>query len=693
MIGGYPNKNPTIMKKFFSLALLLAIVGISVAQEKALNPYQGYHQLTRFDSTSVKVEESGLSHIVSHRRIAMLDRMGCKSNSVIKLDYDPLSAYVEFLQVMVVRADGHTDTLFDSRRSSELNVPVYDYIAPARLIYWGASQKMIEVGHLEPNDELEYTTYKKGYSYALLADGAQGGSLTQGGLSACFDAVPHDDTRYVPPMRGHFYDIVPFWSEQPVQLKNYTVDIQTSKNLKFKVYNGALEQSQHTEGDRTVLSFTRRDIMPITPEPAMVANNDIECKLLLSTAADWQAKSMWFYGVNESYGSFTATPEVSAKVASLLTDARTEMDTIAILTHWVADNMRYAGISMGEGEGFTLHNAQMNFTDRCGVCKDKAGMLVTMLRAAGMKAYAAMTMAHERIDDIPADQFNHSVCAVQTRDGNYLMLDPTWVPNTRELWSSAEQQQNYLIGLPEGDILRETPISHPNNHYVFILNQCSIDAAGNLTGMITISAEGQSDAAVRGVMNARTADWASNLERELLAVDPRAHLIEVTHTSYDAYLDQHVQIFYKYFIPGYATVTKDALIFVPVTGSQFYRRAFGHLAFDPTPETRQYGFTDRCSRLVNITDEILLPYTYSKVSKAKSPQHEDRMDTGVRVSIIKGVRKQWKYSHTAHLDDRWLTYTQEYVLPARVYEAGDWSEFRRVVLSHKSAAYPFVLTK
>ena len=73
------------------------------------------------------------------------------------------------------------------------------------------------------------------------------------------------------------------------------------------------------------------------------------------------------------------------KVNEILVGATSEIDSISLLTHWVADEMRYSGISMGEGEGFTLHCGEMNFTDRCGVCKDKAGMLITMLRSAGFE--------------------------------------------------------------------------------------------------------------------------------------------------------------------------------------------------------------------------------------------------------------------------------------------------------------------
>lgn len=175
------------------------------------------------------------------------------------------------------------------------------------------------------------------------------------------------------------------------------------------------------------------------------------------------------------------------------------MEKIAVLTHWVADNMRYSGISMGKGEGYTLHNTQMNFTDRCGVCKDKAALLISMLRMAGFEAYPAMTMAGSRVESIPADHFNHSVAVVKLSSGTYMPLDPTWVPFLRELWSSAEQQQNYLPGVPEGSDLQITPLSAPENHYFKIYANTSLDEKGTLSGEFTVMAEGQSDGAVRRI--------------------------------------------------------------------------------------------------------------------------------------------------------------------------------------------------
>jgi transglutaminase-like putative cysteine protease len=150
----------------------------------------------------------------------------------------------------------------------------------------------------------------------------------------------------------------------------------------------------------------------------------------MATAMSWEAKSRWFFDVNSD--QFEVTPAIQEKVDEILKDqgltrADEERKAKALL-HWVAQNIRYSGQTMGEGEGFTLHTGDMIFEQRSGVCKDIAGMLVTMMRAAGMDSYAAMTMAGSRIDEVPADQFNHCVTALKLEDGTFRMYDPTWVP-------------------------------------------------------------------------------------------------------------------------------------------------------------------------------------------------------------------------------------------------------------------------
>ena len=670
------------MKKVFAILALAAVFTMAAgAQDNALSgKYAGMNTVTLFDSTGVYMEETGLSHILTHKRVCMYSYVGCGQWSTFKMDYDPLSAYCDITHVLVHRnATGKTDTLVWPGHKD--NITVYDYVAPARMIYWGASQKMVEIGHLDLLDEVEVWTYKKGYTYALLTD-------EQPSLNGTFAAMPDNDDRYVPPMKGHFYDIVPFWSDQPVQKKVYQLNILDSKNLRYQVYfkgipyNDQLDIRREVadEEGRSLYTFSNKEeIMPLKREPRALANNDIQTKLLLSTSPDWQAKSRWFYGVNEDYGSFVPTPAVRQKVNELLVGAKDEMDSISRLTHWVADNIRYAGISMGEGEGFTLHSAATNYTDRCGVCKDKASTLIGFLRAAGFKAYAAMTMAGERIDRIPADQFNHSVCAVQLRDGSFRMLDPTWVPNVRELWSSAEQQQGYLIGTAEGCDLMETPLSPAENHYVRITGESTIDKDGGLSGTITVTAEGQSDAAVRGVFSARQSEWRRNLELELLRIAPNAEIKDIQYTDPDRYLEQPVKITYRYYIPNYATVSKDVVEFIPLSARNFYQRAMGHLFFNFSQEKRTQPFSDRCSRLVDIRETVTLPFVPSRL-------HYPMVDGVADPAASFGCGFQ--------LDGNKLTFGEQAVFGKRVYKAEDWQSFRASALAQlKVSETPVILTK
>ncbi len=448
--------------------------------------------------------------------------------------------------------------------------------------------------------------------------------------------------------------------------------------MQYRFYNGTAESSAVLVDGKKKYTFIKKDIMPFEREAHMVDPSDVAPKLLISTSPDWYAKSLWFYNVNEDYGSFESTPEIDKKVAEILADAQTEMDSISLLTHWAADEIRYSGISMGPGEGYTLHSGDMNFTDRCGVCKDKAGMLITMLRSAGFESYPAMTMAGSRIDYIPADQFNHSVTIVKLRNGNYKILDPTWVPFLRELWSSAEQQQNYLMGVPEGADLMETPISAPENHFFRIKGKSELLADGTLKGEFTLTAEGQSDAAIRRMFTSNyKSEWKSSVEKELLQVAPQAEIISMDFGKPYAYQENHIHINVKYTIPDYAIVTDEEIIFTPLVVANLFKRGMSHLYFDTSLEERKYAFRDRCSRLVELDETIKLPH------KGKLIAFDFDKSVGNETASFTG---------NISLEGNSLTVSEKVVLGKRVYEAEDWEMFRKAVQNQqKFAETPLII--
>ncbi|MDH6533745.1 DUF3857 domain-containing protein [Parabacteroides sp. 52] len=622
--------------------------------QEIVKTYAGYDCLVLLDSTSVSVQPTGSGTFSIYKSVKIQTPKGAVKNRIITYDYDPLTAFAEFRYATIYRANGDIINLDVTQAC--------DYAAPARAIYWGARQIMLEIGRLYPGDVVEYMIHKKGFTYALLTNGLE------------------DDSRFIPPMRGQFYDIVPFWVEDPTLRKVYTVNVPQEKELQFQFYQGECSSSVYWEGNNKTYTFAINNALPFKREANMVDLFDAAPKLFMSSTPNWVEKSLWFNKVNEDYGSFAPLAEAQQKVNELIKGKKTEMEKIAALTHWVADNIRYSGISMGEGEGFTLHNTKMNYTDRCGVCKDIAGTLISFLRMAGFEAYPAMTMAGSRVEKIPADHFNHCVAVVKLANGTYMPLDPTWVPFCRELWSSAEQQQNYLPGVPEGSDILITPVSAPENHYVRIKSNNRIDNKGTLYGEFTITAEGQSDSNIRRIFTRGwQTDWINTLEKELLAVSAKAQLKKVDYGKNPKdYQAAPIKITFSYEIPAYALVTENELVFKPMVMNNLYSSVQSFLRIDTRLEKRNYGFKDACSRLVELDETIRLPKGFHLVSKPKEDHLQNNSAT---------------FTGSLQQEGDKIKLLNSLALKKRVYEASDWEGFRTAVNAYKKYGDYIILKK
>ena len=292
-----------------------------------------------------------------------------------------------------------------------------------------------------------------------------------------------------------------------------------------------------------------------------------------------------------------------------------------------------------------------------------------------------MTMAGSRIEDIPADQFNHSVTVVKLRDGKYHLLDPTWVPFVRELWSSAEQQQNFLMGVPGGADLGLTPVSPPENHYIKINGTSELNTDGSLQGEFTVTAEGQTDAAVRGIFTRNyKADWEANLRSELLRINPKAEIVSMDFGKDPInYISGPILIKMQYKIPDYALVGADEILFIPLTANNLFGRFMGHLSLNTSINDRKFGFRDRCSRLVEINETVKIPDGY------KSAKLDNQTE-------IKGKAASYKGSIIQDGDK--ITTKQTVALYKRVYEPEDWKEMKAAVDAQKAmAGTPLILVK
>ncbi len=565
----------------------------SLLADADASPYEGADRLVLFDRTEVEVEASGLSHVYSHRFIKVLEFEGARAMRALRFDYDPASNVIEIQAVRVHRADS---TFGDVHPGDAVDVT-----APASGIYWGARMLVLALPPLEPGDGVEIITHKKGFEIAYLDEATSGlsGSVT----------ASDDEERYIPPMRGHFYDVVMFQGDLPMLEKRYTVHIPKDKPLQYSVYNGEVMSSLRFGEDQLVYSFWKEDVPGVDDEARMPDLTDVVPKVVMATVPDWPEKSRWFFEANDWV--FATNPQIDAMVGEITAGLRTDDEKIAALLHWVAQNIRYSGLNMGEGEGYTIHPGEMTFRDRCGVCKDIAGMLVTMLRAAGYETYAAMTMAGARVEEIPADQFNHCVVALRQEDGEYLMLDPTWAPWNRPTWSRWEGEQHYVIGSPEGEDLCAIRPFDPEENLMVIESDARILADGTLEGTFKMRGKGISDGRIRGVAAYRPKrDVRAYLEGWLADISERAELVDFSLSDHrDFTRDATMSLTYR--IPHFAEMWEGDLVFrSPVLLLVAENSGLVRLLGVPDDEERDYPVFMWAAQRVEIEESLRLPREY-----------------------------------------------------------------------------------
>ena len=85
------------------------------------------------------------------------------------------------------------------------------------------------------------------------------------------------------------------------------------------------------------------------------------------------------------------TPALQALSNELIAkaNAKTTLEKVKVLHHWVAQNIRYLGIYVGAG-GYVPHDAQSILDNRYGDCKDHVVILEALLAAAGIDSSPAL---------------------------------------------------------------------------------------------------------------------------------------------------------------------------------------------------------------------------------------------------------------------------------------------------------------
>ncbi|MCR5838680.1 MAG: DUF3857 domain-containing protein, partial [Kiritimatiellae bacterium] len=198
-------------------------------------------------------------------------------------------------------------------------------------------------------------------------------------------------------VKDQWADMQVFESMMPIVRTSVKIDGPVSRPLKsVAVRNpiGNVVSSVVTNGERIVYSWTVENSPQMFPEPAMPPFWTQGQNLRVSTAANWQELSKWYWDVSVPHLEKTnaaMTNKVEEIVAKTRERTEDKLELVKAIYKFVSQEIRYMGLTMEDASpGYAPHDVDLTFDNRYGVCRDKAALLVAMLRIAGFESYPVL---------------------------------------------------------------------------------------------------------------------------------------------------------------------------------------------------------------------------------------------------------------------------------------------------------------
>lgn len=224
----------------------------------------------------------------------------------------------------------------------------------------------------------------------------------------------------------------------PVEHMRLTIEAPTSVPLRYNLQLLPDVTPQKSEADgkvRVVFESGPKDALS-PADTHLPSDIPRYPNVTFSTATSWQALAEQYEKIVEKQ---IAQADVKALVAKLTAGKNTRDEKAAAILYYVHRQIRYTGVEFGEASVVPRTPAEI-LSRKYGDCKDKAALLVALLRAADIPAYVALLNAGFDEDVSPElpgmGMFDHAI---------------VYVPGPPEIWIDATDDYAKLGQLPSDD--------------------------------------------------------------------------------------------------------------------------------------------------------------------------------------------------------------------------------------------------
>lgn len=216
----------------------------------------------------------------------------------------------------------------------------------------------------------------------------------------------------------YFGEIVYMQSTEPVASAEYVLITPKSRTFHFNKPNvPGLTRRVEEKGDSRIWHFKADNVAPLEPEPSMPPLSEALGHVHVSTYRSWDDMGRWYWGLVKD--QFTADDEVRRRAFEITRGLTDEKAKVRAVYNFVVQKTRYVALEFGI-HGYKPYRCAQIFARGFGDCKDKATLIVTMLKELGIPATIVIVRTGLKGDfeTEPASlaPFDHAIAYVPSLD-------------------------------------------------------------------------------------------------------------------------------------------------------------------------------------------------------------------------------------------------------------------------------------
>ena len=268
--------------------------------------------------------------------------------------------------------------------------------------------------------------------------------------------------RHIAPYSGYFGELVLFAGRGPEHLKRYVLIAPAAQRIFVHAEKIAPASVSAKDGSQ-VFVWEARSVAALPREPHSPGVTEISPYVHVSTLADWKQLGSWYADLVRP--QFALDQSLQSELERVTNGLHSDKEKISAIQEFVLRNTHYVALEFGI-YSYKPYPVTQIYARRFGDCKDKASLMIALLRAAGIEAEIALVRTRS-LGDVVAEPasialFNHAIVYVPKYD---LWLDGTAEYAGRELPLEDQGALSLTVSLSGAAQIRHIPMSRAADNY------------------------------------------------------------------------------------------------------------------------------------------------------------------------------------------------------------------------------------